>query len=74
MSYNTAHIDVWDKEGYLHQIYQVQGQLSFANAERCKDSARKIVREAFPEYKRAVLIIMHYNKEHYNDKNKEIEL
>lgn len=74
MSYNTAHIDVWDKEGYLHQIYQVQGQLSFANAERCKDSARKIVGEAFPEYKRAVLVIMHYDKNDYNDKSKKLEL
>lgn len=48
--------------------------LSFANAERCKDSARKIVGEAFPEYKRAVLVIMHYDKNDYNDKSKELEL
>lgn len=74
MSYNVAHINVYDEQGHFHQLFQVKGVVRFNLSPSELESARKVVQEAYPNYQRATLVIMHYSKYHYNDKNKEIEL
>lgn len=74
MSYNVAHIDVYDSEGYLHQIFQVKGVVRFNPSKRELDKARTAVEECFPGYKQAILHVLHYDKNDYNDKSNVIEL
>lgn len=74
MSYNVAHINVIDSNGYYHQIFQVKGVLNFNPRKSEKEQAKKLVETTFPNYKRAELVVMHYDKNDYNDKNNVVEL
>lgn len=74
MSYNIAHINVIDSKGYFHQIFQVKGVLSFNPRKSEKEQARAIVKESYPNYRKAELVVMHYDKTDYNDKSKVIKL
>jgi hypothetical protein len=74
MSYNVAHIDVWDSNGHFHQIFQVKGVIRFNPSKSELEKARAVVEECFPNYQHAILNVMHYDKNDYNDKNKHIEL
>ena len=74
MSYNVAHINIIDSNGCFHQIFQVKGVLSFNPKKSEKERARAIVEESYPNYRKAELVIMHYDKNHYNDKNNTVIL
>lgn len=73
MSIGTV-INVIDKDGYFYQIFQNLGLKRYNPSEQELDKARSIVAEYYPRYKRAKLVVMHYDKNCYNDKSKEIEL
>lgn len=74
MSYNVAHINVHDCNGYFHQIFQVKGVLNFNPRKFEKEQARAIVKDSYPNYRKAELVVMHYDKNNYNDKNNVVEL
>ena len=74
MSYNVAHINVIDRKGYFHQIFQVKGVFNFKPRKSEKEQARAIVNEYYPNYRKAELVVMHYDKNNYNDKNNAVEL
>lgn len=73
MSIGTV-IDVIDKDGRFHQIFKNLGLKGYNPSKQELDKARSIVAECYPNYKRAELVVMHYDKNDYNDKNKRIEL
>lgn len=70
----SAHINVIDKDGYLRQIHSVKGVTRFRPTNEMLDNARQIVKEIYPDYQSAVLILMHYDKDNYNDKCNYVEL
>lgn len=74
MSYNVAHINVHDCNGYFHQIFQIKGVLRFKPNKSEREQAKAIVEETYPNYRDAELVIMHYDKNDYNDKNNVVEL
>lgn len=74
MSNISAHINVWDKDGHFHQIFDVKIVRYFNPTKSEKESSRKLVRSLYPNYKRAELVVMHYDKNDYNDKNNVVEL
>lgn len=73
MSIGTV-INVIDKDGHYHQIFKNIGLKRYTLSEQELDKARFIVSENYPNYKRAKLVVMHYDKNNYNDKSKVIEL
>ena len=73
MSIGTV-INVIDKDGHFHQIFQNLGLKRYNPSKQELDNAKSIVAEHYPNYKRAKLIVMHYDKNNYNDKSKGIEL
>ena len=74
MSNIHANINVWDKDGYLHQIFDVMFVRYFNPTKNERESSRDLVKSLYPNYKRATLVVMHYDKNNYNDKNNTIEL
>ena len=70
----SAHINVIDKDGCLRQIHSVTGITSFRPTDEMLDKARNLVAEKYHDYQSAVLILMHYDKDDYNDKCNYIEL
>lgn len=70
----SAHINVIDKDGYLRQIHSVDGVNRFRPTSEMLEKARRIVKEKYPNYHLAVLILTHYNKDNYNDKCNYVEL
>ena len=74
MSYNVAHINVIDSKGYFHQIFQVKGVLNFNPRKSEKEQARAMVNQSYPNYREAKLVVMHYDKNDYNNKTNVIKL
>ena len=70
----TSHINVIDKDGYVRQIHSVEGINRFRPTDEMLGKARNLVAEKYPDYQSAVLILMHYDKDDYNDKCNYIEL
>lgn len=64
----SAHINVIDKDGYLKQIHSVKDVTRFRPTNEMLEKARQIVKEKYPDYHSAVLILMHYDNDNYNDK------
>ena len=73
MSIGTI-INVIDENGHFHQILKDLGLKKYNPSKQELDNARSIAAEHYPNYKRATLDVMHYDKNEYNDKNKVIEL
>ena len=70
----SAHINVIDKDGYVRQIHSVKEVTRFRPTDEMLDNARQMVTEKYPDYQSAVLILMHYDKDDYNDKCNYVEL
>ena len=70
----SAHINVIDKDGYVRQIHSVKEVTRFRPTNEMLYKARNLVAEKYPEYQSAVLILMHYDKDGYNDKCNYVEL
>lgn len=69
-----AHINVHDKEGRFHQIFDVKGVRHFNPTDEEKEHARSVARERYDNYRDAELHVMHYDRNGYNDKNNVVKL
>lgn len=67
------HINVYDKDGRLHQIF-LGNSLTKCTAKERKETARQKAAEEYPGYRDAELVIMHYDGSSLNDYNKSIKL
>ena len=74
MSNIHASINVWDKYGHFHQIFDVKFVRYFNPTKNERESSINLVKSLYPNYKRAELVVMHYDKNDYNDKNNLVEL
>lgn len=74
MSYICSHINVHDKDGHFHQIFDVKVVKHYHPTDSEKKSSRELVNRLYQNYKSATLHIMHYDKNDYNDKNNRVKL
>ena len=67
--YYTYYIDVWDE--HLKQLFCAT---SFKTQKQAKEAALQQLKDSAMSYKRADIIIMHYDWQDYNDKNTTIQV